>query len=59
VDAGDAPGVSSGDGVDDDARERMSKTMVSTSCLYASWGDEEWRLEWQCASAMIGGGDLR
>jgi hypothetical protein len=46
VDAGDAPGVSGGDGVDDDARERMSKTMVSTLCLYASWGDEEWRLEW-------------
>jgi hypothetical protein len=47
VDAGNAPGVSGGDGVDDDARERMSKTMVSTSCLYACWGDEEWRLEWQ------------
>jgi hypothetical protein len=47
VDAGDALGVSGGDGVDDDARERMAKMMVLTSCLYACRGDEEWRLEWQ------------
>jgi hypothetical protein len=43
VDVGNAPGVSGGDGVDDEARERMSKMMVSTSCLYACWGDEEWQ----------------
>jgi hypothetical protein len=33
VDAGDAQGVFGGDEVDDDVRERMAKTMVSTSCL--------------------------
>jgi hypothetical protein len=44
---GDASVISGGDGVDDDMRERMAKTMVSTSCLYAFWGVEEWRLEWQ------------
>jgi hypothetical protein len=33
VDTSDASGVSDGDGVDDDARERMANMMVSTSCL--------------------------
>jgi hypothetical protein len=44
---GDASVIFGGDGVDDDAWERMAKTMVSTSCLYVFWGIEEGRLEWQ------------
>jgi hypothetical protein len=47
--------VASGeDGADDDARERMAKAMVSTTCLHSCWSEDEGWLEREAASGDDG-----